>query len=677
MGTILLINPVFFDSAQAEKKDIAKGTKNSSPLNVKGLLISAGTSFYNYLEGDTVNKVTIIKEPGKKYDKNVELGTSEIWHIDVSFSWDDHNLEADNQEFGFFYLWVLVNNKVTLIERYPDDGYFPHNPLINDDFTLNFDLEIPIFAKEWPCVDEKIEVEVVGILAKIDPGWARVTGPLIEDPIQKRLKVEKDYYSPRIYDGPYVHDDRYRVTKPGGNLDSANYMMDYYIPDMYILAKDKIKENFYVRMPYYYDNLSIPTDNPVKNHPGNFLSSYRGHYEITHTGSKDNPPPKYLEYAFPAIQSNKEWISVYFPWAKKGVFKGDSRNENILVASMNWHKQANHPNGYSTTKITSSTPFIQGKTDVVSWIPSQDKIGHVKGPLTEHTFSAPLPPNEAKNYVKEKFIHNCVFLEYKLKDKVDNDTIIPEEDGRSSYFTPEFDSDYFCSVFDSENNEFFSYCKDEFISSGTTIVNDIEETKPQETFDVSTSVEFNFEEKDEIRFNIYRYDDEEYFYEVQQFNKDDCTVICNIKSNLEVKSNNKPNEKYLVWASNHIGKIIGNSWHLTRDCSNEECSFVTEELIPSDEETEILDIPDWIKTNAGWWSEGQIDDSTFAEGLQYMIQQGIVSIPDLPESTEITEQEIPEWIRNNAGWWADGKITDDDFVGGIKYLIENGIIYVN
>jgi len=41
-----------------------------------------------------------------------------------------------------------------------------------------------------------------------------------------------------------------------------------------------------------------------------------------------------------------------------------------------------------------------------------------------------------------------------------------------------------------------------------------------------------------------------------------------------------------------------------------------------------------------------------------------------------TENTIPEWIKNNADWWSQGLITDDDFVKGIQYLVEQGIIEV-
>jgi hypothetical protein len=37
-------------------------------------------------------------------------------------------------------------------------------------------------------------------------------------------------------------------------------------------------------------------------------------------------------------------------------------------------------------------------------------------------------------------------------------------------------------------------------------------------------------------------------------------------------------------------------------------------------------IPSWIKNNAKWWSEGQLGDNQFVQGLQYMITNGIIKI---------------------------------------------------
>ena len=38
------------------------------------------------------------------------------------------------------------------------------------------------------------------------------------------------------------------------------------------------------------------------------------------------------------------------------------------------------------------------------------------------------------------------------------------------------------------------------------------------------------------------------------------------------------------------------------------------------------------------------------------------------------EATIPDWIKNNAGWWANGQIDDSSFVSGIQWLITNGMI---
>ena len=132
-------------------------------------------------------------------------------------------------------------------------------------------------------------------------------------------------------------------------------------------------------------------------------------------------------------------------------------------------------------------------------------------------------------------------------------------------------------------------------------------------------------------------------------------------------------------------------------------------------------IPEWIKNNAKWWSEGNIDDDTFVGGIQHLMKEKIVDIPDLPDQAsekarpnfvddtkdpqhyidryenepdykdwfdhnypDYTIHEavgvpapIPGWIKNTAGWWSDGLITEDEFIKGIEYLVENRILNVN
>jgi len=54
------------------------------------------------------------------------------------------------------------------------------------------------------------------------------------------------------------------------------------------------------------------------------------------------------------------------------------------------------------------------------------------------------------------------------------------------------------------------------------------------------------------------------------------------------------------------------------------------QIVPQSKElnsgTAIQSIPDWVKNNAGWWADGQIDDNSFVQGIQFMIKEGLMKI---------------------------------------------------
>jgi len=82
----------------------------------------------------------------------------------------------------------------------------------------------------------------------------------------------------------------------------------------------------------------------------------------------------------------------------------------------------------------------------------------------------------------------------------------------------------------------------------------------------------------------------------------------------------------------------------------------------------------WIKKNAMYWSQGSIDDATFALGIQYMVQHGTIKMPQPQQDFGISQ--IPSWVKTNAKWWADGKISDEDFDSTIQYLIDNNMMKI-
>lgn len=116
-------------------------------------------------------------------------------------------------------------------------------------------------------------------------------------------------------------------------------------------------------------------------------------------------------------------------------------------------------------------------------------------------------------------------------------------------------------------------------------------------------------------------------------------------------------------------------------------SWLTENSKPSDQVEEqssesllstplTKPIPIWIKNMAGWWAEGKTDKHEFVNGLRYLIDNDIITIPDTVYSLN-SQQDMPPWIKNTALWWSQGLVEDKDLVAGIQYMIENGLMSVN
>ncbi|HXV65943.1 MAG TPA: hypothetical protein VD731_01775 [Nitrosopumilaceae archaeon] len=133
-------------------------------------------------------------------------------------------------------------------------------------------------------------------------------------------------------------------------------------------------------------------------------------------------------------------------------------------------------------------------------------------------------------------------------------------------------------------------------------------------------------------------------------------------------------------------------------------------------------VPASIRDNVVSWSESKISDIDFLKGIEYLIENNIITplntleskpLPSFidpqkdpqhyiqryfnepsykdwfdrnyPEYTiyeavglpEPSQDLIPDWIRNTAQWWSKGLISDDEFLHAITFLVENDIILVN
>ena len=83
--------------------------------------------------------------------------------------------------------------------------------------------------------------------------------------------------------------------------------------------------------------------------------------------------------------------------------------------------------------------------------------------------------------------------------------------------------------------------------------------------------------------------------------------------------------------------------------------------------------PSWVRDTAMWWSVGVSNNTDFAQGIRFMIRQGLI---EAPLATEINAVKIPEWLKSNAKWWYSGEIDDRTFAMSIQYLLESGIVKV-
>jgi plastocyanin len=86
-------------------------------------------------------------------------------------------------------------------------------------------------------------------------------------------------------------------------------------------------------------------------------------------------------------------------------------------------------------------------------------------------------------------------------------------------------------------------------------------------------------------------------------------------------------------------------------------------------------IPHYLKNNAKWWAGGEITNSEFINGIQFLIKNGymIIHTSNIPK---ISSNLIPVWIKYNAGNWTTGNASDDEFASSISYLINHGIIQI-
>ena len=90
---------------------------------------------------------------------------------------------------------------------------------------------------------------------------------------------------------------------------------------------------------------------------------------------------------------------------------------------------------------------------------------------------------------------------------------------------------------------------------------------------------------------------------------------------------------------------------------------------------ELPTIPVWVKQNADWWATQQISSSEFLEGIDFLFEKQILSVPSREVVSE-SQWKIPSWVQTPASWWYEEKITDEQFLNIIENLVQREIIVI-
>ena len=199
-----------------------------------------------------------------------------------------------------------------------------------------------------------------------------------------------------------------------------------------------------------------------------------------------------------------------------------------------------------------------------------------------------------------------------------------------------------------------------------------------------TSVVPVYSERNGEKF-YFRYDAGTWYYDAQ-FNEKGTELSMKTQTSfsLETYANfefppNGNDEKFSVTVNGEEKQFIQSvdeigNWHVAFIVEPKESGEIiisgfAEDWNPGDG---IL-IPDWVRFNADSWVNGLIEDKIFASGIQFMINEEIISVP---EFTAQGSTSIPFWVKNNAKWWAEGIISDEEYTDAIKFLIEDEVIQI-
>lgn len=83
-------------------------------------------------------------------------------------------------------------------------------------------------------------------------------------------------------------------------------------------------------------------------------------------------------------------------------------------------------------------------------------------------------------------------------------------------------------------------------------------------------------------------------------------------------------------------------------------------------------VPSWIKHSALKWSQQEISDTDFINGMRWLVEHQIIPVEDIVETED--SSIVPDSVKKIAHAWSRGQVPDIEFIHGIEYLVQHGVI---
>jgi len=152
-----------------------------------------------------------------------------------------------------------------------------------------------------------------------------------------------------------------------------------------------------------------------------------------------------------------------------------------------------------------------------------------------------------------------------------------------------------------------------------------------------------------------------------------------VSENIQINSDGTFNIQKILDSSAEKGTYFAIASYRGEKSNEITFNIIKDETVNEQTKNQEIKIPEWVRDNAKGYGSGQLDDDKqletfFLTGIEYLVEKGLLTTPDLPEQTKNQEPKIPEWVKNNAKWWADKEISDEEFINGMQFLIKNQII---